>query len=90
MIIETFGIVVSLILSVFAIVISVISWYKSRAIYDIEKYKFPKNVGDSKTSEDLNHEKALKEKLNTGKWQILHIYERNNNELMIIIGKIKK
>ncbi len=56
----------SIIFSLVAIIISVYSWYKSRAIYDIEKYKFPKNVGDSKTSEDLNHEKVLKEKLRTG------------------------
>lgn len=80
----------SIIFSLVAIIISVYSWHKSRAIYDIEKYKFPKNVGDSKTSEDLNHEEALKEKLKTGEWQILHIYERNDNELMIVIGKIKK
>lgn len=78
------------ILSVFAIIISIYSWHKSRAIYDIEKYKFPKNVGDSKTDEDKRHEKAIKEKLKTGNWQILHIYEKNNNELMIVIGKIKK
>lgn len=79
----------TIILSIIAIIISVYSWHKSRAIYDIEKYKFPKNVGDSKTDEDRGHENAIKEKLKTGNWQILHIYERNANELMIVIGKIK-
>ena len=82
--------ILTIILSIIAIVISVYSWHKSRAIYDIEKYKFPKNVGDSKTDEDKRHEKAIKEKLKTGSWQILHIYERNANELMIVIGKIRK
>jgi len=80
----------SIIFSLIAIIISIYSWHKSRAIYDIEKYKFPKKVGDSKTNEDLEHEKAIKEKLKTGEWQILHIYERNDNELMVVIGKIKK
>ncbi len=82
--------ILPILLSVIAIVISVYSRQKSRAIYDIEKYKFPKNVGSSKTDEDIKHEKAIKEKLKTGNWQILHIYERNINELMVIIGKIKK
>ncbi|MBU4338175.1 hypothetical protein KKD57_01305 [Patescibacteria group bacterium] len=83
--------ILTILFSVIAIIISIYSWQKSRAIYDIEKYKFPKNVGGSKTDEDEKHEQALKEKLKTGNWQILHIYERNvNNELMIVIGKIKK
>jgi hypothetical protein len=86
MVIDIFSIIFSLI----AVIISVYSWHKSRAIYDIEKYKFPKKVGDSKTNEDLEHEKAIKEKLKTGEWQILHIYERNNDELVVVIGKIKK
>jgi hypothetical protein len=82
--------ILTIILSIFAIVISVYSWHKSRAIYDIEKYKFPKNVGDSKTDKDKRHEKAIKEKLQTGNWLILHIYERNATELMLVLGKIKK
>lgn len=90
MTIEILGIAISFILSLIAVVISIISWYKSRAIYDIEKFKFPKRVGDSKTQDDIKHEEALKEKLKTGSWQILHIYERNNDELMVVIGKVKK
>ncbi len=82
--------ILTILFSVIAIIISVYSWQKSRAIYDIEKYKFPKNVGDSKTNEDIKHEKVIKEKLKTGNWQILHIYERNANELIVVIGKIKK
>ena len=70
--------------------VSTKAWYKSRAIYDIAKYKFPKHVGDSKTKDDIRHEEALREKLKTGKWQILHIYEQSVNTLMIVIGKVKK
>lgn len=80
----------SITISIIALILAVLSWHKSRAIYDIEKYKFPKRVGDSKTEDDRRHEKALKEKLESGKWQILHIYDYNNEELMIVIGKIKK
>ncbi len=82
--------IITLIFSLVAIILSIYSWHKSRVIYDIEKYKFPKNVGDSKTEEDLRHEKKLKEKLKSGKWQIVHVYERNSDELMIVVGKVKK
>lgn len=61
--IEIYGIIFTFIFSLIAVVISIASWYKSRAIYDIEKYKFPKRVGNSKTNEDLNHEKILKKNL---------------------------
>ena len=73
-----------------ALIIAMLSWHKSRAIYDIEKYKFPKRVGDSKTQTDKDHESAFKEKLKSGDWQILHTYDYNNEELMIVVGKIKE
>lgn len=87
--------ILAIIISVIAIFISTLGWHKSRAIYDIEKYKFPKRVGDSKTVEDKRHENALKEKLKKGKWQILHICENLNSEnmssdLIIVVGKNKK
>lgn len=88
--IEIYGLIFTFIFSLIAVAVSIASWYKSRAIYDIEKYKFPKRVGDSKTTEDLNHEKILKKKLKTGVWQILHMYDKGNDELMIVIGKTKK
>lgn len=86
---------IAIIISIVAILISVFSWHKSRAIYDIKKFKFPKRVGDSKTEEDKKHEVALREELETGNWQILHIYENNDprnqgSELMIVIGRNKK
>lgn len=81
---------ISIIIAVLAIIIAMISWRKSRSIYDIEKFKFPKKVGDSKTQTDRDHENALKKKLKSGEWQILHIYDYNSEELMIVIGKIKE
>ena len=80
----------SIIIALLALGISIWSWHKSRAIYDIAKYKFPKSVGNSKTDEDIRHEEALREKLKTGKWQILHIYEQSANTLIVVIGKVKK
>ncbi len=88
--------IIAILISAVAIVISVTGWHKSRAIYDIEKFKFPKRVGDEKTQGDIEHESALKEKLKTGQWQILHIYENVNprtgetTELMVVIGKNSK
>lgn len=79
-----------IIIALVALGVSIWSWHKSRAIYDIAKYKFPKSVGDSKTDEDRRHEEALREKLKSGKWQILQIYEQSANTLMVVIGKVKK
>lgn len=44
------------------------TWQKSRAVYRLEKYKFPKNVGESKDAGDIRHEKILNEKLSTGEY----------------------
>ncbi|MDZ7798672.1 MAG: hypothetical protein U5L76_03585 [Patescibacteria group bacterium] len=82
--------IIAVAISLSALIVSIQAWHKSRAIYDIVKYKFPKNVGDSKTADDIRHEKALQDKLKTGKWQILHIYEQSANTLMIVLGKVKK
>ena len=82
--------IIAVAISLSALIVSIQAWHKSRAIYDIAKYKFPKNVGDSKTEDDIRHEKALQEKLKTGKWQILHIYEQSANNLMVVLGKVKK
>ena len=65
------------------------TWSKSRSVYKLEKYKFPKNVGDSKDVGDLRHEKALNEKLSTGEYQIEHIYDKDDRELMIVLGRVK-
>lgn len=80
----------AVVMSLAALIVSVQAWHRSRAIYDIAKYKFPKNVGDSKTDDDKRLEQALRDKLKTGKWQILHIYEQSANTLMIVLGKVKK
>lgn len=88
--IEFSSLIISFLFSLVAVVVSIASWYKSRAIYDIEKFKFPKRVGKSKTSDDIRLEEALKNKLKTGNWQILHIYDKSNDELMIVIGKVKR
>jgi len=51
------------------------TWSKSRSVY--------KDVGD------LRHEKALNEKLSTGEYQIEHIYDKDDRELMIVLGRVK-
>lgn len=66
------------------------SWHRSRSIYELKKYKFPKRVGESKTEVDKKHEKALNGKLKSGIWTVLYTYEHSDQELIIIIGKTKK
>jgi len=80
----------SLLIAIIALVISYYSWHKARATYDIKKYKFPKKVGESKSDKDRQDEASLKKELESGKWEILHIYDYNDDQLMIIIGKTKK
>jgi len=82
--------IISLVFAFAALVIAISSWHKSRATYDIKKYKFPKRVGEGKTISDKKHEDALRAELESGKWEILHIYEYSHDELMIVIGKTKK
>jgi hypothetical protein len=83
--------IIAIFLSGGALFVSIQAWHKSRVIYDIARYKISKHsVGDSKTKEDLRHEKALKNALQTGKWEILHIYEKSDNTLIFVLGKIKK
>lgn len=82
--------IIAVIVSLAALFVSIQAWHRSRAIYDIAKYKFPKRVGNSKTEDDIRREGALREKLKTGKWQILHVYEQSANTLMIVLGKVKK
>ena len=82
--------IIAIILSGGALFVSKQAWHRSRAIYDIAKYKFPKQIGDSKTENDKRLENALRKKLRTGKWQVMHIYEKSANTLMIVIGKVRK
>lgn len=66
------------------------SWSNTRSIYWLEKYKFPKAVGNSKTPNEIRVESVLNNKLKSGKYQIVHVYETSSNILMVIVGRIKK
>lgn len=82
---------ISILVNIFLVIYFALkSWSRNRATYKLEKYKFPKNVGKSKTDDDKQHEKVLEDKLKTGNYQIEYIYERNEKELMIVVGKLKK
>lgn len=52
--------IIAVAISLAALIVSIQAWHKSRAIYGIAKYKFPKNVGDSKTEDDIRHKKLCK------------------------------
>jgi hypothetical protein len=83
--------IVTLIVSLIAIVVSIVSWYKSRAIYDIQRYKIPKTMGNSMTEDEKEHIQALQDVLSTGKWAILDIYDdRDSKWKIFVIQKLKK
>lgn len=77
-------------LSIVAIIISVVSWRKSRAIYKVERKTIRQFTGkhdDLEISED-----TLNEKLKNGEWAILHILERtkSDGDWEVLLGRIKK
>ena len=77
----------TIILSVLALIVSVRSWYKTRAYYDLDMYQITGYGSEG----NLN---KIKEKLNTGKYTIVNTSEEthpgNRNTLYILLGKIKK
>ena len=69
-----------LIISFISIIIAVLAWHKNRVVYGIEQIT------------DRQGDKLINEKLQTGKYTILHIKQDGSNELrtIYILGRIKK
>lgn len=77
-------------ISVIAIIVSVISWQKSRAIYAVERKAMRQITGEH---DDLYiNESSLNEKLQSGEWTILHVLERtkSDGDWEVLLGRIKK
>ena len=70
-----------LLISVLALIISIIGWHKSRVIYEVLKQE-DKNGGEEK----------IKNLLATGKYTILHVqpHPLNPRSSIYILGKVKK
>lgn len=80
--------ILTLVISITALVISIKAWHKTRVYYDIELYQITGNSGSI-------HLQNVKEKLNTGKYTIVNTYVEEhpnnmNNYLFVLLGKIKK
>lgn len=81
--------ILTIILSIIALVISVKSWAKSRSIYKIETEVLRQPTG---RKEDMyistDH---INKKMESGEYTILHIAERKaDGDWELILGKIKK
>lgn len=83
--------ILSLAGAIFAIVVSILSWHKNRAIYGIERTTLRQVRG---RADDVVVEKRIAEiskKLSTGNYSIIAINTREaDGDFEIILGKIKK
>ncbi len=76
-----------IILSFAALIVSILSWYKTRIFYDLDVHQIT-GYGSDQQLENI------KNKLNTGKYTIINTYEENHpnncSTVFILVGKIKK
>lgn len=79
----------SLLISIISVVVAVVSWRKSRVIYEIEEVVIRKING---TRDDMDGRglPELNQKLNTGHYTILEALERNDGDWAILLARIKQ
>ena len=78
----------AIILGIIAIIISILSWVRSRAIYGVEREVIRQYDG-SRNDLDKN-EDSLNKKLSAGKYTILATYQRFDRHIEVLLGKLKK
>jgi hypothetical protein len=78
-----------MIISIISAVIAVISWHKSRVIYEIEELVIRKING---TRDDMDGRglPELNQKLNTGHYTILGVFERTDGDWAVLLARIKR
>lgn len=77
------------VISIISVVIAVISWHKSRVIYEIEELVIRK-INGTRDDEDGRGLPELNEKLKTGHYTILNTLERNDGDWAILLARIKR
>ena len=79
----------SLFISITSAILTVISWRKSRVIYEIEELVIRKING---TRDDMDGRglPELNQKLNTGHYTILEVLERTDGDWAILLARIKR
>ena len=71
------------------VVVAVVSWHKSRVIYEIEELVIRKING---TRDDMDGRglPELNQKLNTGHYTILEVLERTDGDWAVLLARIKR
>ena len=75
------------VISIISVVIAVISWRKSRVIYEIEEVVIRKINGTRRDGRGLPE---LNQKLNTGHYTILEVLERADGDWAVLLARIKR
>ncbi len=79
----------SLIISIISAVIAVISWHKSRVIYEVEELVI-RQINRTRDDADGRGLPKLNEKLNTGHYTILEVLERTDGDWAVLLARIKR
>lgn len=78
-----------LVISIISGVIAVISWRKSRVIYEIEELVIRK-INGTRDDADGRGLPKLNQKLKTGHYTILEVLERTDGDWAILLARIKR
>ncbi len=81
--------IVSLVIALIALVVSILAWRKSRAIYGIERDVIRQYTG--KNDDLWKSEDNLNKKLSSGDYTVLVVLERtrSDSDWEILLGRIK-
>lgn len=79
----------SLLISIISAVIVVISWRKSRVIYEVEELVI-RQINRTCDDADGRGLPKLNEKLKTGHYTILDTLERNDGDWAVLLARIKR
>lgn len=77
------------VISIISAVIAVISWHKSRVIYEVEELVI-RQINRTRDDADGRGLPKLNEKLNTGHYTILEVLERTDGDWAVLLARIKR
>ena len=81
--------VIAMIISIISVVVAVVSWRKSRVIYEIEELVI-RQINRTRDDADGRGLPKLNEKLNTGHYTILEVLERTDGDWAVLLARIKR
>lgn len=79
----------SMVISIISVVVAVVSWRKSRVIYEIEELVIRK-INSTRDDQDGRGLLELNKKLNTGHYTILEVLERTDGDWAVLLARIKQ